>query len=89
MSIREWYKKYYYIIFFTVASIFATMIMPADGKFKYEYQRGRPWLYETLISPVDFPILKSELELRSERNIAASKSPLCYNLNQEAIINSR
>lgn len=89
MSIREWYKKYYYIIFFTVASIFATMIMPADGKFKYEYQRGRPWLYETLISPVDFPILKSELELRSERNIAASKSPLCYNLNQEAIINSK
>ena len=89
MTTIEWYKKNLHILFFLAASIFATLIMPADGKFKYEYQRGRPWLYETLISPVDFPILKSEQELRSERNIAASKSPLCYNLSQEAIISTR
>jgi len=89
MAISQWYKKYFHIIFFIVASISAMLIIPAEGKFKFEYQRGRPWLYETLVSPVDFPILKSDQELRSERNLAASKSPLCFSYNSEAIVKSR
>ncbi|MDD3272977.1 MAG: HDIG domain-containing protein [Bacteroidales bacterium] len=89
MVIIQWYKKYFHILFLVLASIVATLIIPGEGKFKFEYQRGRPWLYETLIAPVDFPVLKSEQELRSERNLAASKSPLCYNLDTEAVLKTR
>ncbi|MFA6770687.1 MAG: HDIG domain-containing metalloprotein [Bacteroidales bacterium] len=50
--------------------------MPNKGKFKYDYQRGRPWLYETLVSPVDFPVIKTNSELREERfKIASSMIP--------------
>lgn len=89
MFLVEWYKKNSSIVFFVFAAIVAMLLIPAEGKFKYEYQRGRPWLYETLIAPVDFPILKSEQELRAERNTAASNSPICYNMDQEAFLNSR
>lgn len=89
MIFAEWYKKYYSILFFVIAAFAAMLILPAEGKFKYEYQKGRPWLYETLIAPVDFPILKSEQELRAERSMAASKSPACYNVEQEAMISTR
>lgn len=89
MIFSEWYKKYYSILFFVLAAFTGMLMLPAEGKFKYEYQKGRPWLYETLIAPVDFPILKSEQELRAERSMAASKSPACYNVEQEAMISTR
>ena len=41
---------------------------PREGKFKYEYQKGKPWMHEVLIAPWDFPIYKSEIELNRERD---------------------
>jgi len=56
-----------------LTAVIATVLFPAEGKFKYEYQKGRPWLYETLIAPIDFPILKNEAELRDEKDVKASQ----------------
>ncbi len=67
-------KRVFFNISFVV--ILLTLIIPNSGKFRYEYQRGRPWLYETLVAPVDFPVLKSNYELRSERkDILSSAIP--------------
>ncbi|MBP6063931.1 MAG: hypothetical protein KA467_00480, partial [Bacteroidales bacterium] len=60
-----------YVSLFLVALIL-TFLIPNEGKFKYEYTRGRPWTYETLIAPVDFPILKNEAELNLEKSQKAS-----------------
>ncbi len=38
-------------------------VMPKVGTFQYEYQTGMPWRYETLNSPFDFPIYKTENEV--------------------------
>lgn len=48
-------------------------LFPEEGKFKYNYQAGRPWVYETLLSPIDFPILKTEQELLAEKEEKASE----------------
>jgi len=40
---------------------------PSGGKFKYNFQKGRPWQYNTLYAPFDFAVLKSKEELESER----------------------
>ena len=37
--------------------VITVLLFPEEGKFKYSYQAGRPWVYETLLSPIDFPIL--------------------------------
>lgn len=76
MSIILSNKKYIRIVNIAFVVLLITVLIPNKGKFKYEYQRGRPWLYETLVAPVDFPILKSDTELRNERNkVAADISP--------------
>ena len=62
-------------VYVSLALAFLVMVFffPAEGKFKYEYHKGRPWVYEPLIAPIDFPILKTEAELYAERDEAASK----------------
>ncbi|MDD4657105.1 MAG: HDIG domain-containing metalloprotein [Bacteroidales bacterium] len=66
------YKKYWFIVNISLVVILLTFLMPNKGKFKYDYQRGRPWLYETLIAPVDFPVIKTNSELREARSQIAS-----------------
>lgn len=46
------------------------LVFPREGKFKYEYQRGKPWQHEDLIAPVDFAILKPAYELKKEQQAA-------------------
>ena len=62
-------------VYVSLALAFLVMFFffPKEGKFKYEYHKGRPWVYETLIAPIDFPILKTEAELYAEKDEAASK----------------
>lgn len=53
--------------------VITVLLFPEEGKFKYSYQAGRPWVYETLLSPIDFPILKTEQELLAEKEEKASQ----------------
>ena len=63
--------KIYIALLLTLA--ITVVLFPEEGKFKYNYQAGRPWVYETLMSPIDFPILKTEQELLAEKEEKASE----------------
>ena len=67
-------KNYLIYICFIVLGIGMLLLYPKEGKFQYEYQKGRPWVYETLISPIDFPILKTEAEMLKEKEERASET---------------
>jgi putative nucleotidyltransferase with HDIG domain len=54
------------MISFFIASLAILFFMPGGGKFKYEFNQGELWLHEELNAPFDFPIYKSETELRDE-----------------------
>lgn len=56
------------IFLFTAVLVILVSLFPREGKFKYEYQKGSPWLHEDLIAPFDFAILKPAAELKKERN---------------------
>lgn len=66
-------KNYKTYICFAVLAIAMIVLYPQEGKFQYDYQKGRPWMYETLISPIDFPILKTQAEILSEKDEKASE----------------
>jgi hypothetical protein len=66
-------KKYWIISCYIILAVLLLLLYPRVGKFQYEYQKGRPWVYETLISPIDFPILKSEAEMLREKEERASE----------------
>ena len=67
-------KNYRIYICFIVLGIAMLLLYPREGKFQYEYQKGRPWVYATLISPIDFPILKTEAEMLKEKEERASET---------------
>ncbi|MBR1538469.1 MAG: hypothetical protein IJ636_03080, partial [Bacteroidales bacterium] len=71
-------KNYRIYICFIVLATLMILLWPKEGKFQYEYQKGRPWVYETLISPIDFPILKTEAEMLKEKEERASQTIAYY-----------
>jgi putative nucleotidyltransferase with HDIG domain len=43
-------------------------VFPKTVKFKYSYQKNKPWLHEDLIAPFDFGINKTDKEIKDEQN---------------------
>lgn len=61
-------KYLYHLGFFIASAIIVVLISPREGKFRYEFQKGKPWLNSSLIAPWDFPVLKSDVVVAKERD---------------------
>lgn len=80
------YKIYVAIVIALVITIF---LFPREGRFKYSYQRGRPWVYQTLLSPIDFPILKTEQELLEEMEEKSSMVVPYFNYDNSVVLSQQ
>ena len=60
------------IALFFAAVILLVAVFPKEGRFKYEFTKGKPWLHDDLYAPFDFAIIKYEDELKEEQNSALS-----------------
>ena len=74
------YKYFLYII--AVGCI--VFFFPKGGKFKYEFQKGKPWQYNNLYAPFDFSIKKADDEIARERQ-GVEKKHVNYFLYDEGI----
>lgn len=69
-----------------VGLILATIILiciflPKQARFRYEFQKGKVWDHENLISPYNFAILKTQEELNEDKkNILKTIQPI-YDVN--------
>ncbi|MDR3219626.1 MAG: HDIG domain-containing protein [Dysgonamonadaceae bacterium] len=64
-------KKYFKIpvyIYFILVTLVIISLFPREGKFRYSFLEGRPWQYGLLTAPFDFPIYKTDAELKSEQD---------------------
>ena len=52
------------------SSILILYLFPLGGQFKYEFQKGRAWQYPNYFAPFEFSILKSEEEIKKDREEA-------------------
>ncbi len=66
-SLRRHSLLFYRIGLFLAAIVLVVLIFPRGGKFKYEYQKGKPWMHDDLIAPFDFAVYKPVSELNAER----------------------
>ncbi len=55
------------IFLFVLSVSFVVYLNPREAKFKYEFQKGKPWLYENLVAPFDFAVVKSQQAIEKER----------------------
>lgn len=44
------------------------LLFPKENKFNYHFEIGKPWNYELLTAPFNFPVYKSEEQVIKERN---------------------
>ncbi len=55
-------------VYFLLAALLISYFYPREGKFRYSYAEGKPWKYGLLTAPFDFPIYKSESEVKREQD---------------------
>ncbi|MGS2760870.1 HD family phosphohydrolase [Sinomicrobium sp. M5D2P9] len=67
------------------ATALVVYLFPKAGKFKYEFQKGKPWQYENLYAPFDFPILKTEKEVEKEKAAVQADFVPYYSYNANII----
>ncbi len=70
---------------FLIAIAFIVWLLPKETRYKFEYQKGKPWLHETLISPFDFPIHKNEKELKHEKDSILLNSPPYFSQTDDVL----
>jgi len=85
-TLDDFYKKqsliYKYVLYF-IATALIVFFFPRGGKFKYDFQKGKPWQYENLYAPFDFSIKKTNEDLQAEQKRIASKKPDYYTYNKQ------
>ncbi len=59
-----------------------SLMLPKEGKFRYEFQKNSPWLHEELIAKFDFPVYKAEEEINAERDSILNEYKPYFNLDE-------
>lgn len=77
--------KIYFSLF--VLFVLLLLMMPRTGKFNYDYKKGSPWAYETLVSQIDFPVLKTQEQIQSEKDAAGYSIVPYYKFSESAAQN--
>ncbi|MBE7638796.1 MULTISPECIES: HD family phosphohydrolase [Salegentibacter] len=74
---------FYKVFLFALTAVLIVYLLPKGGNFKYEIPKGKPWQYENLYAPFDFAILKSEEEIKQERQQIRNNHTPYFQFNQK------
>lgn len=73
------YKAFLFV--FTIALL--VYLFPKGGKFKYDFQKGKIWQYETLYAPFDFAVYKTDEEIDKEKDSIKLNQQNFYRLDNQ------
>ncbi|NTV83153.1 MAG: HDIG domain-containing protein [Bacteroidales bacterium] len=77
------------IALFAATVISLVLVLPKEGRFRYEFTKGKPWLHDDLYAPFDFAIIKYEDELKKEQeDVSANLKPF-FNLDTAIYLNQK
>ena len=79
---RRWRQAFKIGTFVVMLGLMVWMLPKVAG-FKYSYQKGTEWRYETLDAPFDFPIHKTGEELEKEMKRLEEDVPPIYVWNEQ------
>jgi len=81
LFISKHYPIIYKGVLFLISLVVLVSFFPKEAQFKYEYNRGRPWMHEDLIAPFDFAVLKPAEEIEQERNEITENKELYFDFD--------
>ncbi len=71
----------YKLLLFISTTFLIVYLFPKSGKFKYNFEKGKPWQSENLYAPFNFAIKKTDAEITTEKQEIKDASPLYFNLD--------
>ncbi len=86
--INSLYKNHsliYKILLFIATILLIVYVFPKSGKFKYSFEKGKPWQSENLYAPFDFAIKKSNEELQEEEDRITNTVSVYFNVDSTVI----
>lgn len=84
--INKWYRNHsllYKVLLFLSTTFLIVYLFPKSGKFKYNFDKGKPWQSENLYAPFNFAIKKSVSELNIEKLAIENNSPVYFDVLPE------
>ncbi|WP_411767416.1 HD family phosphohydrolase [Winogradskyella sp. A3E31] len=82
--INKWYRNhslFYKLLLFLSTTLLIVYLFPKTGKFRYDFEKGKPWQSENYYAPFDFAIKKSDALILSERKQTEESSPIFFNVD--------
>lgn len=76
-------------LLFISTTFLIVYLFPKSGKFKYNFEKGKPWQSENLYAPFDFAIKKSDEEIASEKTAIRNNAILYFNVDNGVSNNVR
>ena len=80
-NINKGFSRIYRILLFVISAFLIIYFFPKSGKFKYNFENGRPWQSENLYAPFDFAIKKTSEEIDNEISQAKLNTPVFFELD--------
>ena len=69
----------YMILMYIISITVVCFLFPREGKFPYEFQRGKIWMHKDLYTEFDTPIFKTQQELNVEKDSLLKTFVMYYN----------
>lgn len=86
--INKLYKNHsliYKVLLFVTTTFLIVYLFPKSGKFKYNFEKGKPWQSENLYAPFDFAIKKTSEELEIEKKSITDNASPYFDLDVSVI----
>ena len=71
----------YKLLLFIGTTFLIVYLFPKSGRFKYSFERGKPWQSENLYAPFNFAIKKSDDEISLEKQTISDNSTLYFSID--------
>jgi hypothetical protein len=78
-------SSFYKYFIYAVSIVLIVFLFPKGGKFKYDFQKGKPWQYENYYAPFDFSIKKSAQDIEEEKQAIKDSQIPYFNYNNEIV----
>src|SRR5690606_36205003 len=75
----------YKLILFISTTFLIVYLFPKSGKFKYNFEKGKPWQSENLYAPFDFAIKETDEEIKAEKHEITAKANLYFNIESGVV----
>ncbi|MFV0541820.1 MAG: HD family phosphohydrolase [Aestuariibaculum sp.] len=82
--INKLYKNHSLIykgLLFVCTTFLIVYLYPKSGKFKYTFEKGKPWQSENLYAPFNFAIKKTDTEITTDKKQIEDNAVLYFNLD--------